>query len=246
MATRMQAREAVVQLLYARELGNDRTLEQASLFLYNSKIRNKQQEFALELLHGVCNNETVILQIMNTFLTSWNTERLGAIERNILKLGIYELLETKTQHAVVINESIELTKNFNVHEASALVNGVLDSISKKNVAELNNFFQAFVLEHINNATSKTHDASITVKQVASVLPKKSKNPSNKHIGKKLPIKKEINKKSKKNIRPKGKVYQINNVATQQTNKQNLSNTSDFKHKPHSNSDIEKPKMPNKE
>lgn len=235
MATRMQAREAVVQLLYARELGNDKALEQAHSFLYESKIRNKQQEFALALLYGICDSETIILQIMDMFLTSWNTERLGIIEKNILKLGIYELLETTTQRAVIINESIELTKNFNLSEASGLVNGVLDSIAKKNVKGLNNFLQILTSLECENKTEsqipKTLDNNAPINNgeihqsnIPKILPKKSKNVSNKYVDKKQTKKQgKTNKQPQKIMQTKGKVHRVNLSITQQKMKQSHSN-----------------------
>lgn len=141
MATRKQAREAIIQILYARELGNDKALTQASHFLDSQKIRNTQQSFALDLLHGVCEKEDYITQVMNVFLKTWDIERLGVIEKNILKLGIYEILQTNTQKAVIINEAIELTKSFSVQDAFRLVNGVLDSVAKTDSATLDNLIK---------------------------------------------------------------------------------------------------------
>ena len=73
---------------------------------------------------------------MNIFLKTWDIERLGVVEKNILKLGIYEILYTQTERPIIINEAIELTKDFNVADASRLVNGVLDSISKSDKADI--------------------------------------------------------------------------------------------------------------
>lgn len=143
MATRKQAREAVIQILYAKELGNEQAIEQAKYFLDEQKIRNKQQEFALALLHGVCHQESEIVRIMNVFLKTWDIERLGVIEKNILKLGIYELKQTNKQQAVVINEAIELTKSFNVQDAFRLVNGVLDSVAKTDSKVLEKLIQEY-------------------------------------------------------------------------------------------------------
>lgn len=147
MATRKQAREAVIQILYAKELGNEQAIEQAKYFLDEQKIRNKQQEFALALLHGVCHQESEIVRIMNVFLKTWDIERLGVIEKNILKLGIYELKQTNTQQAVVINEAIELTKSFNVQDAFRLVNGVLDSVAKTDSKMLEKLIQEYEKTH---------------------------------------------------------------------------------------------------
>ena len=141
MATRKQAREAIIQILYAKELGNDKAIEQAEAFLNAQKIHNKQQEFALNLLHGICNEERKIANIINVFLKSWDLSRLGVIEKNIIKLGVYELLQTNTQKAVIINEAIELTKSFNVQDAFRLVNGILDSVAKTDSKTLDELIQ---------------------------------------------------------------------------------------------------------
>lgn len=136
MATRTQAREAVIQLLYAHEMGNDNVLNQASDFLNNSKIRNKQHDFALELLNGAIKYESLIMQVISVFLKTWDITRIGSIEKSILKLGIYELLQTNTQEAIVINEAIELTRVFNVDNAAGLINGILDSVSKTSADDI--------------------------------------------------------------------------------------------------------------
>ncbi|RDU64044.1 transcription antitermination factor NusB [Helicobacter didelphidarum] len=133
MATRKQAREAVIQLLYAYELGNDNVLEQAIAFLDAQKIRHKQQNFALSLLHGVLSHRILLMQVIEVFLKTWDIERLGAIEKVILSLGIYELLQTDTQEAIIINEAIELTKSFGLSDASKLINGILDSVAKTGI-----------------------------------------------------------------------------------------------------------------
>ncbi len=203
MATRKQAREAIIQILYAIELGNDNAINQAELFLNEQKIRNKQQEFALSLLNGVCENETLLLKIINTFLKTWNVDRLGVIEKNILKLGIYELLKTNTQKAVIINEAIELTKVFNVDDASKLVNGVLDAISKNtldSILELinstsdikNNEMSKSSVTNFDNTngttrkrTKKVRSPMVDTKQIAKANKNKIKNANhkNKHTSK---------------------------------------------------------------
>ncbi len=164
MATRKQAREAVIQILYARELGNEQAIEQAHFFLNEQKIRNKQQEFALALLHGVCVHEDYIIQIMNTFLKTWDIERLGVIEKNILKLGIYELLQTNTQQAIIINEAIELTKSFSVQDAFRLVNGVLDSVAKTDKEALALLVEQHKQMQIESQATKTNSIQSTCKQ----------------------------------------------------------------------------------
>lgn len=191
MATRKQAREAIIQILYAKELGNDKAIEQAEAFLNAQKIRNKQQEFALNLLHGICNEERKIADIINVFLKSWDLNRLGVIEKNIIKLGVYELLQTNTQKAVIINEAIELTKSFNVQDAFRLVNGILDSVAKTDSKTLDELIQK--QEQIN--IEKTSQDSIKQTHIESKKPIKHKIDST-HSTKRQRVKQTIQKEIK--------------------------------------------------
>lgn len=191
MATRKQAREAIIQILYAKELGNDKAIEQAETFLNAQKIRNKQQEFALNLLHGICNEERKIADIINVFLKSWDLSRLGVIEKNIIKLGVYELLQTNTQKAVIINEAIELTKSFNVQDAFRLVNGILDSVAKTDSKTLDELIQK--QEQIN--IEKTSQDSIKQTRIESKKPIKHKIDST-HSTKRQRVKQTIQKEIK--------------------------------------------------
>lgn len=191
MATRKQAREAIIQILYAKELGNDKAIEQAEAFLNAQKIRNKQQDFALNLLHGICNEERKIADIINIFLKSWDLSRLGVIEKNIIKLGVYELLQTNTQKAVIINEAIELTKSFNVQDAFRLVNGILDSVAKTDSKTLDELIQK--QEQIN--MEKTSQDSIKQTHIESKKPIKHKIDST-HSTKRQRVKQTIQKEIK--------------------------------------------------
>ena len=191
MATRKQAREAIIQILYAKELGNDKAIEQAETFLNAQKIRNKQQDFALNLLHGICNEERKIADIINVFLKSWDLSRLGVIEKNIIKLGVYELLQTNTQKAVIINEAIELTKSFNVQDAFRLVNGILDSVAKTDSKTLDELIQK--QEQIN--MEKTSQDSIKQTHIESKKPIKHKIDST-HSTKRQRVKQTIQKEIK--------------------------------------------------
>lgn len=166
MATRSEARAAVVQLLYAHEMGNESVLAQAGNFLQENKVRHRQYDFAMELLLGTLQHEEIITQVMAAFLKTWDISRLGVVEKSILKLGIYELLQTNTQEPIVINEAIELTRVFNVGDAARLVNGVLDSIAKKSGDEI-----ADMLEQRGDSKD-SKDAKI--KKPAKSLSKKGK------------------------------------------------------------------------
>ena len=130
MATRHHARMAVVSLLYAYDLGNQSITDYSDEILEEKKIRNKQKDFAMELFKGVMDNlEAIDVKIVEN-LTDWDFDRLGSIERAILRLGGYEILYGTLDTAVIINEAIEITKAFGTEQSPKFINGVLDAISK--------------------------------------------------------------------------------------------------------------------
>jgi len=130
MATRQQARMAVVSLLYAYDLGNGNTSEHSSEILEEKKIRNKQKDFALGLYEGVMEHIEEIDKAIIEHLKEWDFERLGAIERATLRLATYEILFSGLDSAVVINEAVEITKSFGTEQSPKFINGVLDAIAK--------------------------------------------------------------------------------------------------------------------
>ncbi len=130
MATRHQARQSVVGLLYAQDVGNEGIEKFADDILEEGKIRNKQKEFALNLYKGVIENKQKIDEMVNRHLKEWELEKIGNIERAILRLGTYELIFSPLDDAVVINEAIELAKTLASDTSPKFINGVLDSIKK--------------------------------------------------------------------------------------------------------------------
>lgn len=131
MATRTQAREAVVSLLYAYDSGNEEIVSLAPEILEEKKIKNKQQEFALSLFNGVLEKLSGVDERISQYLKEWDIQRIGGIERSILRLGVYEICFTSTDAPIVINEAIELAKLYGSDNAPRFINGVLDAIVKE-------------------------------------------------------------------------------------------------------------------
>lgn len=131
MATRTQAREAVVSLLYAYDSGNEEITSLAPEVLEEKKIKNKQQEFALSLFNGVLEKRLEVDEKISKHLKEWDLQRIGGIERAILRLGVYELCFTTTDAPIIINEAIELAKLYGSDNAPRFINGVLDAIVKE-------------------------------------------------------------------------------------------------------------------
>jgi N utilization substance protein B len=130
MATRHQSRESVITLLYAKDIGNDNIENFMDEIFEDKKIRNQQKEFAASLYNGVMENLKEIDTEVDKFLKEYKIDSVGNIERAILRLGAYEILKTDLDAAVVINESIELSKSLASDTAPKFINGVLDSIKK--------------------------------------------------------------------------------------------------------------------
>lgn len=130
MATRHHARMAVVSLLYAYDLGNGNISEFSEEILESKKIRNKQRDFALTLFDGVIKHLQPIDKAIVKHLNDWDFDRLGSIERAILRLGAYEILFGGLDSAVIINEAIEMAKAFATEQSPKFINGVLDTLAK--------------------------------------------------------------------------------------------------------------------
>jgi N utilization substance protein B len=130
MATRHQVRESVISLMYAKDVGNEDINKFVDEIFEDKKIRNQQKEFALELYNGVNENISDLDLEINKHLKDWKVVDLGHIEKAILRLGAYELLNSDLDDAVIINEAIELSKSLAGDTAPKFINGVLDSIQK--------------------------------------------------------------------------------------------------------------------
>ena len=130
MATRHQARMAVVSLLYAYDLGNQSIADFSDEILEEKKIRNKQRDFALDLFKGVTDHLTEVDEAIVKHLKDWDFDRLGSIERATLRLGGYEIMYGELDSAVIINEAIEVAKAFGSEQSPKFINGVLDAISR--------------------------------------------------------------------------------------------------------------------
>lgn len=135
MATRQHVRQAVVGLLYAYDLGNTGIANYCDEILEDNKIRNKQRDFALRLFQGVMEHMEAIDKTVAEHLEGWEFDKLGRVERAILRLETYELLYEDLDIAVVINEGVELSKKLGSEHTPKFINGVLDGIGKDIKAE---------------------------------------------------------------------------------------------------------------
>jgi len=130
MATRTQARESVIGLLYAYDLGNEKITLFVDEILEDKKIRNKQKEFALKLFNGVIANLTTLDTEITTHLDKRGLDDIGSVERAILRLATYEIMFENLDKPIIINEAIELSKRLAGDNAPKFINGILDKVKK--------------------------------------------------------------------------------------------------------------------
>jgi len=136
MGTRHRARETAVQCLYQWEVtGADAEQILAGYWESHGCADLELKRFAESLFRGTLAHAERIDAMISEQTTHWRMDRLGLVEKSILRLGVYELFyEPETPSAVVIDEAVELCKRFSGPEAGPFVNGVLDAI-KGRVAE---------------------------------------------------------------------------------------------------------------
>lgn len=92
------------------------------------EVLNVDNEFVKEVVYGVITYKKDIDKLANKYLEKWTIDRLGNTDQSILRMGIYELIYTKTPPVVVINEAVELAKVYSDDNVKNMINGVLDKI----------------------------------------------------------------------------------------------------------------------
>lgn len=127
MARRSRAREVVLQILFEDDLNPDRDIRVADEFLRNRLHHDEELiGFARSLLSGVRRNRPELDALLSERASNWSLNRMAATDRNVLRLGAYEILYTETPGRVVINEAVELAKRFGAKHSAPFVNGILD------------------------------------------------------------------------------------------------------------------------
>ena len=132
MGSRRQAREAAVQILYLRDINPHEALDDSlSRFWENQSCDAETKTFAEVLARGTLEKRPDIDEQIKKVTENWDLDRIAAVDRNILRLAIYEMMFcTDVPPVVSINEAIEIAKKFSTKESGKFVNGILDRIRK--------------------------------------------------------------------------------------------------------------------
>lgn len=136
MSSRHRARERALQILFqwdARKepIGDAIAAFYDTLYSEQSETRPQHDEFVDRLVKGVSENITEIDRRLTQHAEHWRIERMPAVDRNVLRLAIYEMMATDTPPPVAIDEAIELARRFSGEESVQFINGVLDAAKRE-------------------------------------------------------------------------------------------------------------------
>jgi len=133
MGKRRKTREVALQFLYQLDLnGEDDPTPHEVEFWARHPVDGSTRVFGDALVRGAKANQAKIDQVISQCAEHWDLERMAVVDRNILRLAVYELLWTAdVPPKVAINEAIEIAKKFGTKESSRFINGVLDRIHKE-------------------------------------------------------------------------------------------------------------------
>jgi N utilization substance protein B len=118
-------------MLYQWEIGQHTPAHIIATFLNVQKTEGEEERFARALFEGAVEKGEELDRQLREYSQHWRLERMAAVDRNILRLALYEMLSyPETPPAVVINEALEIARRFSTRDSVEFVNGILDAIRK--------------------------------------------------------------------------------------------------------------------
>jgi N utilization substance protein B len=127
--SRRAARKAALQVLFQIDMGKVSLAEAISFVEEENGLNEKQREFLSALVKGVIDNFDEINGIIKEVAIDWDIDRMAAVDRNILRLALYEICySNEVPPNVATNEGIELGKTFSTDESGKFINGILGKV----------------------------------------------------------------------------------------------------------------------
>jgi N utilization substance protein B len=137
MPARHRSRARALQLMFLWDLRKQEIGEAISSFYdtlgseEDDPKRTDRDEFMETLVRGAVENVASIDKVISDKSANWRIERMPAVDRNILRLAIFEMADLRTPAAVAIDEALDLARQFSGDESVAFINGVLDAVSRE-------------------------------------------------------------------------------------------------------------------
>ncbi len=136
MGARHEGREAALRMLYQSELSGDGMESVVKTYfrsdLLDDSLGETSRRFAEHLVRGIVKRREELDRLITQGSSHWRIERMAAVDRNVLRLALFELVDDpETPAPVILDEAVELAKLYGGEESGAFVNGVLDGIRKQ-------------------------------------------------------------------------------------------------------------------
>lgn len=128
MSRRSRAREVALQILFEDDVNPRASAEELTSFVKSRLSSPELEEFCLSLILGVRRNQAEIDAELGEVAKNWSIARMASTDRNVLRLGAFEMQYTQTPRKVIINEALELAKRFGNANSAQFVNGILDKL----------------------------------------------------------------------------------------------------------------------
>ena len=133
MGSRRKARECALQMLFAAdvaEMSADEVVRSYWAEFGESDLDETAREFATRLAARTLSNLELLDERIRSRAEHWRISRMAVVDRNILRLAVYEFLYEPTPRTVAINEALEIARRFSTYEATQFINGILDAIKR--------------------------------------------------------------------------------------------------------------------
>ena len=133
MGSRRKARECALQMLFAADVADTRADELARTFwseLADGELEEQGREFATRLALGTLTHLAEVDERIKSRAEHWRIDRMATVDRNVLRLAVYEFLHEPTPRTVAINEALEVARRFSTYEATQFINGILDAVKR--------------------------------------------------------------------------------------------------------------------
>ena len=133
MGSRRKARECALQMLFAADVAeatSDEVVRSYWAELGEPELDETAREFATRLAAGTLANLESLDERIRSRAEHWRISRMAVVDRNILRLAVYEFLYEPTPRTVAINEALEIARRFSTYEATQFINGILDAIKR--------------------------------------------------------------------------------------------------------------------
>ena len=132
MGLRTQARQSTLQILYQIEVARISPEEAIADYFLSNEYGPPHQEFTRSLVEGIASHQEELDKVISRYAKNWQISRMAVVDKNILRLGVYELMYTEDiPPKVTINEAVELAKKFGDLDSPKFINGILDSVFRK-------------------------------------------------------------------------------------------------------------------